>query len=149
MRIEDAAMYLNPHMTSEPKTYSKDEEYEVMDDGEALVHDATRPRTRAECPTGGRCPFVSCKYHLYLDVNERNGSIKINFDGLEPWHLSTPCALDVAERHREGLKLRVVGEYMGGLTKERIRQIEADALAKMRTLVDIEPETQEQGDGDT
>src|SRR5689334_3476886 len=39
-----------------------------------------RPRSRAECAQGPRpCMFVSCKHHLYLDVNPATGSIKLNF----------------------------------------------------------------------
>src|SRR5262249_33319259 len=44
------------------------------------VLDYDRPRTRAECKTGPRpCLFVSCKHHLYLDVNPETGSVKLNF----------------------------------------------------------------------
>src|SRR5262245_15015702 len=32
--------------------------------------DYDKPRFRAECAEGPRpCPFVSCKYHLYIDVS--------------------------------------------------------------------------------
>src|SRR5262249_28750008 len=48
--------------------------------------DEPRPRTRAECAEGQRpCPWVSCKHHLYLDVNPETGSIKLNFPDLEVW----------------------------------------------------------------
>ena len=37
---------------------------------------AERPRTRAECRGHeGPCPWVSCKHHLYLDINPLTGSI--------------------------------------------------------------------------
>ena len=42
--------------------------------------------------------FVSCKHHLYLDVNPATGSIKLNFPDKEIWELEHTCALDVAER---------------------------------------------------
>ena len=36
-----------------------------------------RPQTRSDCQGGPRpCPFVSCRHHLYLDVNPETGSIK-------------------------------------------------------------------------
>ncbi len=34
-----------------------------------------RPKTRGECASGPRpCPWVSCRHHLYLDV-DKNGSV--------------------------------------------------------------------------
>lgn len=37
-----------------------------------------RPRTRGECRDGFRpCPFVACKYHLYLDINPETGSTSL------------------------------------------------------------------------
>jgi hypothetical protein len=70
--------------------------------------DDVRPRSRAECKEELRpCPWVACKFHLYLDVNPETGSIKINFPELEPWELTTTCSLDVAERG--GITLEEVG----------------------------------------
>ncbi len=92
--------------------------------------DLDRPSHRSECRLGDRpCPYVSCKYHLYLDVNPRTGSIKLNFPGLEVWELSETCALDVADRG--GITLEEVGELLN-LTRERIRQVEAKGLEKLR-----------------
>src|SRR3954470_15585872 len=40
--------------------------------------EATRPKTRADCVNMERpCPYVSCKYNLYVDVNPRTGSVKM------------------------------------------------------------------------
>ena len=84
--------------------------------------DVPRPSTREECRGEQRpCPWVACKYHLYLDVNPETGSIKLNFPDLEPWDLPETCSLDVAERG--GITLEEVGEIMN-LTRERIRQVE-------------------------
>ncbi len=72
-----------------------------IDEGISLADDMDyrRPRTRSECAEGVRpCPFVSCRYHLYLDVNPATGSIKINFPDLEVWEMPHTCALDIAER---------------------------------------------------
>lgn len=92
--------------------------------------DEERPSYRSECRLGERpCPYVSCKFHLYLDVNPRTGSIKLNFPGLEIWELSETCALDVADRG--GITLEEVGELLN-LTRERIRQVEAKGLEKLR-----------------
>jgi hypothetical protein len=91
-----------------------------------------RPRTRAECQGEQRpCPWVACKHHLYLDINPSTGSIKINFPDLEPWELRDTCALDVAERG--GSTLDEVGEVTN-LTPERIRQLEARGLVKLKAL---------------
>ncbi len=88
-----------------------------------------RPATRAECANVARpCPYVSCKYHLYIDVNPRTGSIKINFPDKEVWELEHSCALDVAEQG--GITLEDVGEILN-LTRERIRQVEVSGLAKL------------------
>lgn len=96
-------------------------------DGEG--NPVVRPKTRAECRGHeGPCPFVGCKFHLYLDVNPETGALKINFPDLEPWELRHTCALDVAERG--GLTLEEVGEITN-LTRERIRQVEVLGLIKL------------------
>lgn len=93
------------------------------------AHD--RPKTRSECRNGPRpCLYVSCKHHLFLDVNPDSGSIKLNFPDKEVWELEETCALDVAERG--GITLEEVGEILN-LTRERIRQLEVTALEKMKT----------------
>lgn len=99
--------------------------------------DATRPRTRADCVEGARpCPYVSCKYNLYVDVNPRTGSVKMNFPDKEIWELAETCALDVADR--AGITLEEVGEIMN-LTRERVRQLEMRGLVKLRVIADDEP----------
>jgi hypothetical protein len=99
--------------------------------------EAMRPRSRAECANGPRpCMFVSCKHHLYLDVNPATGSIKLNFPDKEIWELAETCALDVADRG--GITLEEVGAIMN-LTRERIRQVETRGLSKLRELTDDEP----------
>jgi len=92
--------------------------------------DEGRPKTRAECSGQARpCPWVACKHHLYLDVNPRTGSIKLNFPDLEPWELEHTCALDVAEDG--GHTLEEVGDITN-LTRERIRQLELRGLLELR-----------------
>lgn len=91
--------------------------------------DYPRPHSRAECRNAERpCPYVSCKHHLYLDVNPETGSIKLNFPDVEVWELEETCALDIAERG--GVTLEEVGEIMN-LTRERIRQLEMSGLTKL------------------
>ena len=91
-----------------------------------------RPRTRSECPTARPCPWVGCKYHLYLDVNPQTGSLKINFPDLEPWELAETCTLDVAERAgNRGMVFEDIGELMN-ISRERVRQLELRILAGLR-----------------
>jgi hypothetical protein len=91
-----------------------------------------RPKNRGECANVSRpCPYVSCKHHLYIDVNPATGSIKINFPDLEVWELQHSCALDVAQVG--GITLEEVGEILN-LTRERIRQVEVRGLMKLKEV---------------
>lgn len=92
--------------------------------------DVPRPATRSECVDGPRpCPFVACKYHLYLDVNPVTGSIKVNFPTKDVWELEETCSLDIADRG--GITLEEVGAIMN-LTRERIRQVEVAGLERLQ-----------------
>jgi hypothetical protein len=94
------------------------------------IVDYERPVRRSDCRDEKRpCLYVSCRYHLYLDVNPMTGSIKLNFPDKEVWELEETCALDVAERG--GITLEEVGEIMN-LTRERIRQVEVSGLEKLK-----------------
>ena len=95
------------------------------------------PRSRSECINGLRpCPWVRCKYHLYLDVIPRKsgpGRICYNFlnSDEEPGSvsdMSETCVLDLVENGRS-LSLEEIGTILR-LTRERIRQIENTALKK-------------------
>lgn len=88
------------------------------------------PTLRSQCVNMARpCLYVSCRHHLYLDVNEETGSIKFNFPDKEVWELEETCALDVADRG--GITLEEVGSIMN-LTRERIRQLELSGLEKLK-----------------
>jgi hypothetical protein len=94
-----------------------------------------RPTNRAQCADMERpCPFVSCKYHLYIDVHPVRGSIKINFPDTEVWDMTETCALDIADRG--GITLEEVGEIMN-LTRERVRQLETQGLARLQGMDDV------------
>ncbi len=89
-----------------------------------------RPKSRADCVDGARpCPFVSCKYHLYLDVKDETQSIKLNFPHLEVWEMEHSCALDVSEQG--GMTLEEVGHILN-LTRERVRQVEVAGLERLK-----------------
>ncbi len=109
-----------------------------------------RPTCRSECVNGIRpCPWVSCRYHLLLDVNE-GGVIKFNqfkdevvgVDGkpvtkrrpLEPWEMTHSCALDVVDAGGgDPLRLADLGELIG-VGPERARQLVNEALAHAREV---------------
>lgn len=88
-----------------------------------------RPRTRADCASVPRpCPYVACKYSLYLDVSE-TGSIILNFPHLEPGQMppEQSCALDLADKG--AMTLEDIAAVTN-LTRERIRQVELKALVR-------------------
>jgi Sigma-70, region 4 len=104
--------------------------------------DVDRPRVRGDCLEGPRpCPFVSCKWHLYLDVR-RSGSLQLNFPDLEPDQLKETCALDVADRGSE-TTLDEIGALMN-VTRERIRQIEAKAGIRIQRSIEMREHAGEQ-----
>jgi hypothetical protein len=98
--------------------------------------DYWKPKVRSDCVDMERpCPYVSCKYHLYIDVHPVRGSIKLNFPDLEVWEMTETCALDVADQG--GITLEEVGEIMN-LTRERVRQVETAGLGKLTSFDDID-----------
>jgi hypothetical protein len=100
--------------------------------------DRARPKMRGDCENGPRpCPWVSCRYNLYLDVAD-NGSLKLNFPDRDPDQMPATgsCVLDVADRVAEGdhLSLEDVGRLMN-LGIERVRQLSSLALQAGRVKV--------------
>lgn len=106
--------------------------------------DYWRPTTRADCERVERpCPYVLCRYNLYLDVIPRTGSIKLNFPDLEPSEMEVSCVLDVAELG--GLTLMEAGDCMN-ITRERARQLEEIAYEKLLPLLTmLDPSEQLEG----
>lgn len=97
---------------------------------EPTPEDIERPLTRAECRGQERpCPWVSCRHHLYLDVNPETGSIKLNYPHLEPWQMTESCSLDVADRGQHTAKQ--VGKIMR-LSKQRVGQYEERLYGGLR-----------------
>lgn len=90
-----------------------------------------RPRTRAECPATGPCPWVGCRHHLALEVT-KSGAIRfaatLDQDGnpdLEA--MVETCSLRASPA---GETLDLIGRAMN-ITRERVRQIEETALARV------------------
>ncbi len=83
------------------------------------------PRTRGECENGPRpCPWVCCRHHLGSEP--RSGG-RLHVRALPPDH--DTCALDVAARGPHTLES--IAKLLG-LTRERVRQIEARGLVQLR-----------------
>jgi len=98
--------------------------------------DYWRPMSRGDCAEMARpCPFVGCKYHLYIDVHPVRGSIKVNFPDVEVWEMTETCALDIADRG--GITLEDVGHIMN-LTRERVRQLETAGLSRLQGTEDVD-----------
>jgi len=90
-----------------------------------------RPTNRDQCRGGPRpCPFVGCRYHLYLTQQEWRGknTVLVNFPGKEPWEIPETCSLDVAERGE--VDTREIGKLMN-LSKTMILNLIERALLRM------------------
>jgi hypothetical protein len=99
-----------------------------------VVAEYERPRVRGDCLSGGcnegrPCPWVSCRYHLALDVTEA-GSLTIRFPDREVWEMTDTCCLDVAEEG-DDLTLERIGGALN-VVRERVRQVEDLAMGQLR-----------------
>lgn len=96
-----------------------------------------RPRNRSECRDGERpCPWVSCRYHLAIEVDERSGRVTERPALHDP--TAPSCAIDVADSGEQTLER--IGELLG-VTRERVRQIETSGMTRMqKRSADIAPE---------
>lgn len=100
-----------------------------LDEMDGTLSQADRPTKRSQCVDGPRpCPWVSCRYNLYLDVRG-DGILRFNFPGKEPHEVFQSCALDLAE---DGLRTLEQVALLMGMSKERARQIEEVAFAKLK-----------------
>lgn len=96
--------------------------------------DPPRPRTRGDCVGGPRpCPWYGCRHHLGLEVGA-GGAVRLAIDPDDLDTAPETCSLDVADRVARGdeVTLDEVGQLLGGVTRERVRQIEAAGLRKLQ-----------------
>lgn len=96
---------------------------------------AGRPRHRSDCDGVQRpCPFVGCRYNLFLEATIW-GTLKYSRPGREPQDVppGESCTLDVAGRGPQTLE--EVGRLLGGLSRERVRQVEEACLAALDGLM--------------
>lgn len=89
-----------------------------------------QPTTRVECLPGGYnqarpCSWTSCPYHLGSEKRARDRGIVPLTPAEED---ASTCVLDLADRG--GMTLEEVGAVLGR-TRERVRQIESNALRKL------------------
>lgn len=101
--------------------------------------DYERPHVRADCLPGGvnemrPCPFVTCRWHLAVNVNEASGSFTETFPGRELTEMPATCSLDIADEG--GATLEEIGDALN-VTREAARLIEAKAIRKLRDLDDV------------
>jgi hypothetical protein len=130
-----------PALTARKKTLARKqlakdasvEERRLGPEEEPVDVDAERPKTRSDCFGGPRpCPYVSCRYHTYLDVTEAGGLV-ISRPDVDVAELTASCSLDVADRGP--VTLAEAGKVLN-FTQERARQVEATALRKLAVAVD-------------
>ena len=108
---------------------------ELDEDTADIVALLPRPSSRTQCRTGVRpCPWVSCRYNLYLDVRA-DGILRINFPDREPEEMTASCSLDLAE---DGPRTLDQVAALMGMSRERARQIEEVAMGQLRRDFDQE-----------
>lgn len=116
-----------------------------------LPHLRVLPATRAECKDAPRpCPFVSCRYHLFLDIAS-DGRLFMTTDAdehdessieRELYQMAETCALDVADG---GSAQQDEVAVVLGITRRHVDDIEQTAKRKLEDklrvlLADDHPE---------
>lgn len=106
-----------------------------------------RPTRRSECPPPDQqCPWVSCRHHLAFDLKKKRHYGPNTHTPQAPARLilSLPkhpadwpaeaqtCSLHVADDGAHTLD--EVGALMGDISRERVRQLQQSALAKLAKL---------------
>lgn len=94
-----------------------------------------RPRHRSDCERGPRpCPWVGCRFHLYLDVKE-GGYLRYNFPDRALEDLEETCALDVAESGHHTLEQ--VGDLVN-MGRDHLLRVERAVRGRLReTMHDV------------
>lgn len=131
---------------SKSRSYRANKADGWIDEQVAAPEDVERPKTRGDCLPGGcneirPCPWVSCKWHLYVSV-EADGSLIVSRPDLGVERMPDTCALDVADRGvsnpgpgpelgPDNVTLEEMGSLLG-ITRERVRQLSEKAYTKMQ-----------------
>lgn len=96
-----------------------------------------RPKTRADCEDVPRpCPYVGCRYNIFLDVTPF-GTLRFRQDDNWEGHFDgrDNCALDIAARGPS--TLQEIADVTG-VCRERVRQELDMALEKIRPSLKAE-----------
>jgi len=97
-----------------------------------------RPKTRSDCENGIRpCPFASCRYNTYLDV-DRKGRITFNYSESVEELKQSNCALDYDQgRNLNDTELAsalgISREYLGTVTIPMVMR----KINRLKDLVDM------------
>ena len=106
-----------------------------------------RPEKRSECPPPDQqCPWVSCRHHLAFDLKKRRHYGPNTHTPQAPDRLilalpedpadwpddAQTCSLHVADGGAHTLD--EVGSLLGNISRERVRQLEQSALAKLARM---------------
>lgn len=88
------------------------------------------PPTRGDCLDGPRpCPHSLCRHHMQDGISRKAPA---------DFELTETCALDVVDKHDEGMTLNQIGDLLCQ-TREGIRYTEFGALTKLRAAgIDME-----------
>jgi len=101
------------------------------------------PPTRGHCVDGPRpCPHTLCKWHLGGDVSRK---------AAKDFELPETCALDVIDRHDEGMTLNEIGQLLG-MTREGSRYILLGCINRLRAVTglawDLTDDDMAEGEGE-
>jgi len=94
-----------------------------------------RPRTWGECQARGLgtaespCAYVSCRYHLAIDVTP-SGGITLNRPSEEPQAAPHTCTLRVVEAHPGGLDHYTIADILN-ITHQGVSRMEVHALGRL------------------
>ena len=79
------------------------------------------------------CPFIRCRHHGWMDLTA-TGSMHLNYPGWEPHELSPEQSCTLLMATIEGEHTLDEVSKTQNCTKERIRQIEEEAMKKARRM---------------
>lgn len=125
---DDPLSFLATLPSDAPPQKDGNDPYEGLSDEEVFrLH--RRPRDRTECESGPRpCPWVGCRYNLYLDVRA-DGVMRVNFPDRDTDGMTASCSLDLAS---DGPRTLDQVATLMGMSRERARQIEEQAMTQLR-----------------